>query len=214
MSLQFFLREIYKRDHVNKCRIIKKGKKPICLFMIIILTIGNGLKFINVIKLRGVSQLSTINPIKIHGNWIDGYSLDYHSRYSEYLGVDEFGGNIYDKKRSDLGELLYELKYRGEKSNVKKIGNLIKPFLFEWNISEKIDYIIPVPPSRERNFQPVYELSREIGQIINRHVIFDFLQKSDSNQSKNLSTDQKKTIKRFYSENKKVSKKSEFINRR
>lgn len=139
--------------------------------------------------------MSTINPIKITGNWVDGYALDYHTRYSIYIGVDEYGHNIYDTKRSDLGELLYELKYRGERNNVLKIGKMIKPFLVEWNISEKIDYIIPVPPSKERKFQPVYELSREIGQIINRNVIFDFLQKDDSNQSKNLSSDQKTQLK-------------------
>ncbi|MDQ2088024.1 hypothetical protein RBH29_16465 [Herbivorax sp. ANBcel31] len=48
-------------------------------------------------------------PIKIFGNWKDGYAIDLHSISSEYVGDNEYGYSTFDTTRSILGELLYKL---------------------------------------------------------------------------------------------------------
>ncbi|MBL5889726.1 ComF family protein [Heyndrickxia sporothermodurans] len=134
------------------------------------------------------------NPIKLHGNWIEGFAFDYHIIYSEYLGVDEWGRELFDTKRTEIGQLLYELKYKKDKLKAESIVQLIGPFLNLWGISNKIDYIIPVPPSIERRFQPVFELSQKIGEHLKKQVLFDVVKKNNPTQSKNLVTDNKNEI--------------------
>jgi len=84
-----------------------------------------------------------IHPIKIEGNWEIGYALDVHTKSSQFLGYDEFGKGLFDTERSQLGELLYRLKYRSDKSVIPEIVRLVTSFAS----FETIDVIIPVPPS-------------------------------------------------------------------
>ena len=46
----------------------------------------------------------------IEGNWAVGKAFDIHTVSSEYLGVDAGGRDRYDTKRSEMGQLVYELK--------------------------------------------------------------------------------------------------------
>lgn len=57
-----------------------------------------------------------ISPIKLPGNWFEGFALDLHTISSEFLGYDEYGHEVFDTKRSEMGELLYRLKYGSDKS--------------------------------------------------------------------------------------------------
>ena len=54
----------------------------------------------------------TINPIRIKGNWDEGYVLDRHIIKSSIIGIDGFGNSIYDTQRTELGELIYQIKYK------------------------------------------------------------------------------------------------------
>ena len=49
---------------------------------------------------------AAMNPKRIVGNWISGYALDVHTISSTYMGTNEFGYDVFDTKRSELGELL------------------------------------------------------------------------------------------------------------
>lgn len=138
--------------------------------------------------------MKEIHPIKIDGIWTEGYALDYHTVYSEYLGTDQWGHDQFDTKRTDLGQLLYELKYRKDLSKSDEIIALIRPFLLEWGIANKIDYIIPVPPSKERSFQPVFELCKKIGERLNKPVLYNIIVKNNAIQSKNLGTGHKNEL--------------------
>lgn len=103
-----------------------------------------------------------IHPQKIKGNWTEGYALDFHTVSSDYIGDDEFGRPKFETKRTDMGELLYRLKYKSDKSVLKIIINTASAFIESHNFSA--DLIIPVPPSRERRqFQPVLTLAKGIG---------------------------------------------------
>jgi predicted amidophosphoribosyltransferase len=96
--------------------------------------------------------------------------LDYHTVGSTYLGDDEYGHPVFDTKRTELGELLYRLKYRSDFSVVDEIAGAASEFYTIWNPEAEI--IIPVPPSRSgRTRQPVLVLTEEISKRIGIPVI-------------------------------------------
>lgn len=122
--------------------------------------------------------------IQLKGNWKKGIALDLHTEKSEYLGMDDFGHEKFKTTRTEIGELLYNLKYKSEKKVIPDIIKYIKKSL---NIVKDKDFIIPVPPSnRNRKFQPVFEigdaLSKEIGIPFIKNALF----KKSSTQLKNV----------------------------
>ncbi|MBC2580587.1 ComF family protein [Clostridium sp. DJ247] len=134
----------------------------------------------------------TINPIIITGNWNEGYALDFHTISSNYLGDDAFGRPQFDTVRSDIGQLVYDLKYHQNKDKISQITDLACTFLLNWDVNKKVDIIIPIPPSRKnRPFQPVYELSKSIGKKLNIPVTCDILSKDTDLESKNVDVSQK-----------------------
>jgi predicted amidophosphoribosyltransferase len=101
--------------------------------------------------------------MRIPGRWRDGFVLDYHTTGSIYVGDDEYGHPVFDTKRTELGELLYRLKYRADKSVVPEIVAAAQGFLQSRNPGAT--FIVPVPPSREdRPQQPVLLLAATLGQ--------------------------------------------------
>lgn len=99
--------------------------------------------------------------INLEGNWDRGLAYDVRTLDSTYLGVDENGRNSWENTRSEMGNLLYGLKYCSENQNVTKIIDLITAKI---KGLETFDYIIPIPPSKVRMFQPVYEMAKELGR--------------------------------------------------
>ena len=118
-----------------------------------------------------------INPQEIHGNWRAGYALDYHTVSSRLLP-----DGTYDTERTEIGELVFEVKYRANRNKIQPIGEIAAKFVKEefsvngYPILPYLDLIIPVPPSdTNRTFQPVTEIAEEIGQILDISVISDYL---------------------------------------
>jgi competence protein ComFC len=109
----------------------------------------------------GAAPLAKINPQKIIGRWQSGIALDLHTLSSTYLGVNEFGHEVYDTTRSEIGELLYRLKYRGDMAAAQEIIDIAAAYLAPHR--GKIDVIVPVPPSGARAVQPVITLATGIG---------------------------------------------------
>jgi len=122
----------------------------------------------------------TINPKKLHGSWFEGYALDLHTLSSEFLGYDAYGHGVFDSKRSELGELLYKLKNKSDKSVINDIVDIVVNFLkLEWKISGNIEGIIPIPPSKTvRVFQPVIELANGISSAMAIKLYSDCLIKA------------------------------------
>jgi competence protein ComFC len=73
--------------------------------------------------------MAKINPRRIRGSWADGYALDVHSTGSTFLGYDEFGHPVFDTMRTEVGELLYRLKYKGDASALSEIGESAEQFI-------------------------------------------------------------------------------------
>jgi len=115
----------------------------------------------------------TTHPMRIPGAWRQGYVLDYHTIRSEFLGHDEFGNPMFDTKRTEIGELLYQLKYR---RNLEALDTLVKAatkFVKSWQVT--FDAVVPVPPTRMRRFQPVFEVATRLANALDLPFLQDFV---------------------------------------
>ena len=99
---------------------------------------------------------------KILGNWKEGFSLDLHTLSSIFIGDDEFGHPRFDTRRSEIGELLYKLKNRGDQNTVPEIVDAVEMLMTAWNPA--VDILVPVPPSTRRAVQPVLLLAERISR--------------------------------------------------
>jgi len=99
--------------------------------------------------------------IELEGRWKKGFAYDVHTLGSVYLGVDEYGRDRWATPRTEMGEFVYRLKYRGDSVVVKKIVDLLGKF----KGIETMDYIIPIPATNpERVVQPVEAIAIELGR--------------------------------------------------
>jgi competence protein ComFC len=126
-----------------------------------------------------------INPTRIKGRWSNGFTLDLHTTSSELVGHDEYGHPRFESKRSELGELLYKLKFRRNKSVIPEIAEVVGHFAESY--LPKVDLIVPVPPSTPRKEQPVIMLAHAIGERIGIPVFEDCVWKvRETSQLKNV----------------------------
>jgi competence protein ComFC len=134
--------------------------------------------------------MADLHPIKIKGNWVAGYILDLHVESSDFIGYDELGHEQFDTKRTELGELVYKLKYKRDTTVLDEIVRLVSSFA----PFKTIDVIIPVPPSKiSRTFQPVVEIAKRLGSLLEIQVLPDTVRKiRNTPELKNVSTPQEK----------------------
>jgi len=104
----------------------------------------------------------TLHPIELSGDWHEGFALDVHTISSTFLGYNEYGHEVFDTQYSQMGELLYRLKYKRDRKVLTDIVEVAANFIAnEWKI--RIDAIVPVPPSKTyRSVQPVMEVAKGI----------------------------------------------------
>jgi hypothetical protein len=62
---------------------------------------------------------------ELEGNWKKGLACDLHTLGSTYLGEDDYRRKHWDTERSEMGQLVYDLKYGNDKSAIAKIIDLI-----------------------------------------------------------------------------------------
>jgi competence protein ComFC len=105
-----------------------------------------------------------IHPKEINGAWDQGYVLDVHTISSTMIGYNEFGHPEFDTVRSQLGELVYRLKYKADKEAIPGVVEAVVSFMSGWGI--KPDAIVPMLPSKQRSFQPVVEVAKELARIL------------------------------------------------
>nr|VFK40283.1 MAG: hypothetical protein BECKSD772F_GA0070984_105717 [Candidatus Kentron sp. SD]VFK44417.1 MAG: hypothetical protein BECKSD772E_GA0070983_103727 [Candidatus Kentron sp. SD] len=131
--------------------------------------------------------------IEIKGRWKKGFAHDVHTLGSVYMGADEYGHDRWDTTRSEMGELVYQLKYRDDKSAISKIVDL----LGRYKGLETMDAIIPMPSTnKHRATQPVYAIAQELGARLGVPVMEDALEKSAGGaQLKNVEdADERETL--------------------
>lgn len=109
-----------------------------------------------------------LNPTPVRGSWDDGRTLDLHIRSSEFVGYNEYGHAQFESTRTELGELLYRLKYKGDQSAVAPIAQAAFDFICGWNPGT--DVIVPAPPSKSRAVQPLFQVADEVGRLLSLPV--------------------------------------------
>ncbi|MBN9560954.1 MULTISPECIES: ComF family protein [unclassified Mesorhizobium] len=117
---------------------------------------------------------------KLEGSWDTGYALHKHTLSSVYLGDDEYGHPRFDTTRSEPGESLYQLKYRGDWDQVKTLAAQVKTSLLP--LFGKIGLIIPMPASTVRARQPVNEIATELGRLTDTPVFDNIIVKAPAAQ--------------------------------
>ena len=126
-----------------------------------------------------------LNPTRIYGTWDEGIVLDNHMLKSVFWGYDENGKEKFENTRTEIGELIYKFKYQKDKGCLLQIMDLIRDILDKWNLKEKIDIIVPVPPSNKtREYQPVFEIAKEIAKYLGKECKVDVLSKESNLQVK------------------------------
>jgi len=115
--------------------------------------------------------MAKINPLKIPGRWHDGYALDLHTLKSVFLGNDEFGRPLFETTRSEIGELLYRLKYSADQTAIPELVQAAVGFIVGWKASP--DALVPVPPSRARAVQPVLVLAKAMADDLKIEFVGD-----------------------------------------
>jgi competence protein ComFC len=124
--------------------------------------------------------------ITIVGNWKSGLAYDVHLLDSVYLGPDEFGHDRFKNTRSEMGDLVYQLKYALDLKALKKIIYLLDGV----KGVESFDLIVPMPASNQnRPYQPVSEIAKALGERRGVEVLEGVLTKVGSSpQLKNISS--------------------------
>lgn len=127
----------------------------------------------------------SIRPMKIPGRWREGYALDFHVISSTFLGHDEFGHARFENKRSEIGDLLYRLKYQSDPSVVPDLVDAAASFVTRWKPAA--DVVVPVTPTRAREVQPVMILGEAIAHRLGIEFAHGWIKRTrDIPQLKNV----------------------------
>lgn len=129
--------------------------------------------------------------MELTGIWKQGIAYDVHTLASHYLGTDDFGHLRFDNIRSEMGELVYQLKYQENLTCIDRIVDLIVSGVKGLGT---FNYFVPVPASKPRAIQPVHEITKALS--IRMGVAYlEALGKSSNEALKNvLDPEERKTI--------------------
>ena len=112
------------------------------------------------------------HPKEIAGPWVKGFALDDHTLSSDYVGDDEFEHPEFETRRSELGELLYRLKFKGDGSVLKAIVDTASDFIGSRGLPA--DVVVPVPPSNlHRSIVPPVAIAEGVGERLGIRVSAD-----------------------------------------
>jgi predicted amidophosphoribosyltransferase len=107
--------------------------------------------------------MAKFSPLQIKGAWKEGYVLDIQTVSSTFVGYNEAGHPQFDSTRSELGELLYKLKYKGDQSAVAPIAEAAATYLTQWKPGPEI--IVPVPATVTRKSPPVLLIAEAVAKL-------------------------------------------------
>lgn len=131
------------------------------------------------------------NVRQLKGNWDLGFALDKHVRQSTYLGDDEYGHAQFDTTRSEVGEALFRLKYRDDRSKVDLLAAEMIAHIYPR--LGQVDLLIPMIASNWRPRQPVAAIAEAIGRFLGLPVFDTILSRTHTGkQLKNLDSKEEK----------------------
>ena len=124
----------------------------------------------------------------LEGSWSQGWAVDLHTISSTHNPDGTF-----DTTYTEIGNRLHDLKYgrdgsAPDESEVFPIADILTDFIKSKIDAEKVDIIIPTPPSNmRRQFQPVFLLAEALGERLSIPVDFNYINKiKDIDQLKEI----------------------------
>jgi len=117
-----------------------------------------------------------VNLRELSGNWKSGYVLHKHTLNSEFIGNNEFGHPQFETTRSDVGEALFQLKFRLDFTKVDPLADAFAAHIIP--LFPALGFIVPMPPSKKRAKQPVTELCNSLGNKLGIPVFHNILTKT------------------------------------
>lgn len=132
-----------------------------------------------------------VNIKQIDGNWELGLAMDKHSIRSVPVGYDEWGHMRFETERTEVGESLFQLKYRDDWSQVEPLAQCLADNAFPQ--FSNVGFIVPMAASNPRARQPVTEIAQELAKLVGKPCFDDLLLKAPGGTSlKNLNTKEEK----------------------
>lgn len=107
------------------------------------------------------------NNIYLPGVWKHGWALDLHTLSSKKLGEGSF-----ENEYSEIGAALNQLKYKGDRTKADFLASKAESFLKTRYVTQYLSVILPVPPSNERKYQPLFDVAEKLGNKIAKPVDF------------------------------------------
>ncbi|HGM6909259.1 TPA: ComF family protein [Serratia marcescens] len=130
-----------------------------------------------------------VNIKQIVGNWDLGFAMDKHTASSTYTGDNEYGRPMFDTTRTEVGEAVFLLKYRGRMDQVDLLAECLYRHAVPLFIN--VQLIIPMAASNPRDVQPVTAVSDALAAKMGNNMMSfnQLLLKAPGGQSlKNLHT--------------------------
>lgn len=144
-----------------------------------------------------------VNLRELHGNWDKGFALHKHVLNSVPIGHNQAGYMQFDTTRSEPGEALYQLKYKGDFKQVDPLANAIRDHIAP--VLGKFAMVIPMPATKQRARQPVHEIAAALSKLTGTLYADGLLLKHPpvpgAPEIKNLGTKEEKVVAladRFY----------------
>lgn len=126
-----------------------------------------------------------MNPIALEGNWDVGYALDIYTISSKHCGQDEYGKDRFHNEYSRIGKMVNKLKYHLNLKKAQCLANASNTFISSEDCQfENIGAIIPVPPSKGRDVQPVFKIAKHLADLLKISCTTDVLIKTSSGEAK------------------------------
>ena len=129
--------------------------------------------------------------MELKGNWDLGYVLDWHVERSEFMGHNQFGRAEFDTKRTEIGEAIFQLKYRDDLTKIEPLAETM--VLNLKSAFQTASFIVPMPPSKSRRTQPAVELARKVAEKMELPFFENILlKKGTTPQMKDIGTKEEK----------------------
>ncbi len=139
----------------------------------------------------------------LSGNWDNGFALHKHVLSSVPIGYNQSGYMQFDTTSSEPGEALYQLKYKGDFSQVAPLAQAICDHIVP--ALGQFAMVIPMPATKQRARQPVHEITKELSKLTGTFYADGLLLKSPpvsgASEIKNLASKEEKVAalaQRFY----------------